>query len=83
MNEKKIPKPKPPTLKQAFEELEQWWPDGFEEDIQRLMAFRLVSLRQTPDDAVAIVGRYDLIKILEKFKKEEDAEQLKPKLTDK
>jgi len=75
MGEGEIPKIKPPTLQQAFQELEEWWPDGFEEDIQRVMAFRIVSLRQNPEDAMAIVGRYDLMKIIEKLKKAEETEE--------
>lgn len=75
MNNKEISEIKPPTLQQAFQELEEWWPDGFEEDIQRVMAFRIVSLRQSPEDAMAIVGRYDLMKIMEKLKKAEETDE--------
>lgn len=66
MKEKETSIRKPLTFENAYNELDQWWPDGFDDNKQRMGALRIVSLRNYDTSPVEIVMKFDAIKRLGK-----------------
>lgn len=64
MAEKEKSISKPLAFEDAYAELEQWWPNGFDDNNQRMGALHIISLRRYDTNPVEIVMKFDAIKRL-------------------